>query len=277
MLDPDNVEFSAVIRSQGKRLDLDDSAVTSSLLGLNPVEANLTSASRLVELAPPESLIDDILTREAFTVLYGRWGTAKSFLALDWSLCIQGGFPWQGRETHQGKVLYVVGEGLYGMSKRVQAWFEEFGPDEIPEVDFHKGPVNLLRERDVNFLTEATKNRGVELVVIDTLNRGLAGGDENSPTHMGQVVMAAEKLQSAGAAVLVIHHTGWNGEFRGHSSVPGAADRMIKVAKADDGTIWLRNTKSKDSEEFQPIPLRLKVVQLPWDTSCVLTGDRWDQ
>lgn len=264
---------AAAIQSQGKGLDLD--AMEAELRGLNPVEANLTPASGLIELVPPASLIDGILSKEAFTVLYGRWGTAKSFVALDWSLCIQGGLPWQGRETNQANVLYVVGEGLYGMSNRVRAWLTEFGPDEVPEVDFHKGPVNLLKEKDVNHLSEAVKHRGVELVVIDTLNRGLAGGDENSATAMGQVVMAVEKLQQQGSAVLVVHHTGWNGEFRGHSSVPGAADRMIKVAKADDGTIWLRNTKSKDSEEFSPIPLHLKVVQLPWDSSCVLQGGSW--
>ena len=254
-------------------IDLDQ--LTHHMGGLNPVEQRLTSSSKLIDLRPPEALIDEVLTREGFAVLYGRWGTAKSFVALDWSLCIQGGLPWQGREVHQGNVLYVVGEGLYGMSNRVRAWLQEFGPDETPEVDFHKGPVNLLRGQDVDYLVEAVKNRAIQLVVIDTLNRGLAGGDENSSTHMGQVIMAVEKLQAQGSAVLVVHHVGWNGEFRGHSSVPGAADRMIRVNKAEDGTIWLKNTKSKDSAEFDPIPLHLKIVQLPWESSCVLTGNRW--
>jgi ABC-type glutathione transport system ATPase component len=37
--------------------------------------------------------------------LVGPSGSGKSFVALDWALCVAAGIPWHGRETIQGKVL----------------------------------------------------------------------------------------------------------------------------------------------------------------------------
>jgi RecA-family ATPase len=46
-------------------------------------------------------------------------------------------------------------------------------------------------------------------IVIDTLSRVLAGGNENGPEDMGALVMNVDRLRAAtGATVLLVHHTG---------------------------------------------------------------------
>ena len=64
-------------------------------------------------------------------------------------------------------------------------------------------------------------------IIIDTLNRALAGGDENSSKDMGAVISAVDRIQRAtGAHCSLIHHVPVDrtDRMRGHGSVLGAVD-----------------------------------------------------
>ena len=77
------------------------------------------------------------------------------------------------------------------------------------------------------------------LVVIDTLARALAGGNENAPEDMGALIGNAKRIQEAtGAAVLFVHHSGKDTSrgSRGHSSLKGAADLEIEVTRTRPAT-----------------------------------------
>jgi hypothetical protein len=70
------------------------------------------------------------------------------------------------------------------------------------------------------------------LIVIDTLSRALAGGDENSSTDMGALVKNVDALRAAtGAHLLVVHHSGKNkaNGARGHSLLRAATDTEIEI------------------------------------------------
>jgi hypothetical protein len=80
--------------------------------------------------------------------------------------------------------------------------------------------------------------RSVKLVVIDTLSRALAGGNENAPEDMGALVAAMDLIRAeTGACVLFIHHSGKDAAkgARGHSLLRAAIDTEIEV-RADEGT-----------------------------------------
>jgi hypothetical protein len=55
----------------------------------------LLTRSALRELAPPEPLIADTLDRGTVAYLYGKHGSYKSFIGLDWALSVATGRPWQ--------------------------------------------------------------------------------------------------------------------------------------------------------------------------------------
>jgi hypothetical protein len=83
-------------------------------------------------------------------------------------------------------------------------------------------------------------------VIVDTLSRAMAGGDENSPVDMGRIVAAADRIRAETSAHFTyLHHTGKDAArgARGHSLLRAATDTEIEVA-SNSMTI----TKQRDME-----------------------------
>jgi hypothetical protein len=106
----------------------------------------------------------------------------------------------------------------------------------------------------------------VVLIVIDTLSRALAGGDENSPKDMGAIVTTTAQLQEAtGGHVLWIHHMPHDGDrMRGHGALLGAMDTTLHVCKSGTGRT-ATVVKANDSEEGECITFDLESVQIGED------------
>ncbi len=216
----------------------------------------LLSVEDLQTLPPLQWTVDGVMPMGGLAVLYGPSGCGKSFVALDLALSIGGGQKWMGCDTMAGPVLYVVAEGKGGLPQRVKAWREVHDSCDLSGVQFLDQPVNLLDENDVNSLLADLDEMPLppSLVVFDTLARCLVGGDENSAQDMGLAIAAADRVrQACGGTVLIVHHTGKNGDAeRGSSALRGAADAMI-AASADDNVVKLSCGKMKDGPEFSPI------------------------
>jgi AAA domain len=118
------------------------------------------------------------------------------------------------------------------------------------------------------------------LVVIDTVSRVLAGGNENAPDDMGALVRALDRLRDTlGCHVLAVHHLGKdiNRGGRGHSLLHCAIDTEITVTRDDAVSISTASiTKQRDGISGQQIAFRLQPVELDFDvdgdpvTSCVV-------
>lgn len=233
----------------------------------------LLTASQLLDLQPPAWLITDMLAAASLAVLYGKPGSGKSFLALDWALCVAAGAPWGAREVRSGRVLYIAAEGIGGMGVRLRAWCETFNIPAPSGIHFFPGSINLLDTERRSALVEVTKRLEPKLVIVDTLARSIVGGDENSTRDVGFAVDTADQIKGeTGAAVLIVHHTSKTGEtYRGSSSLEGAADTMLFV-ESEGTVLTLKCEKAKDAEQFAPIKLTRTVVTLSGGflTSCVL-------
>jgi hypothetical protein len=149
----------------------------------------------------------------------------------------------------------------HGLEKTAGAWFAV-----IPAaVDFRdKDAVRGL----ILAINEAALRLGgrVRLIVIDTLSRALAGGDENSSTDMGAYVKAVDFIRlETGAHVMSIHHTGKDDAkgARGHSLLRAAIDTEIKVERGEgNGTVIARVTKQRDLDCAGAFSFRLREVRL---------------
>jgi len=229
----------------------------------------LLSPSELADLPAPSFLLDPFVPRGGLSVLYGPSGIGKSFVALDWSLCVANGLPWYGRAVEGGRVVYIAAEGVAGLNQRVEAWSKARGhtPDDrlcfLPEV------VNLLDRAQVEKAerTLAQLPEPPVLIVVDTMARMMVGGDENAARDVGLVIDAVDSLRRPfGSAALIVHHTGKNGEDeRGSSALRGAADMMHSL-KPDSSALKLECTKAKDIEVPESWTLHLS----PTRDSCVL-------
>ncbi|WP_431240428.1 AAA family ATPase [Mycolicibacterium aichiense] len=239
-----------------------------------PVFADrVLTRSALLTLPDPEPLIGNVLDQGTTALLYGSWGTAKTFVALDWAASVATGRRWQGRDTAQRRVLYVAGEGAFGFKGRTAAW--EVGwrtkiSDEqlgiLPEA------VNLTNAVQVGNLRALIDWGGYDFIVLDTLARCMVGADENSAKDCGAVVDVLTRLLQATpgqrGVVLGVHHAGKDGKtLRGSSAFESGAD-TVYFSSRDGGVISLDRTKRKDGPETDRH--ELKLAPIDGTGSCVL-------
>lgn len=55
-------------------------------------------------------------------LLVGGYGLGKTFVALSFAASVATGRDWLGRRVQRRRVLFVIGEGAYGLDPRVCAW-----------------------------------------------------------------------------------------------------------------------------------------------------------
>ncbi len=220
----------------------------------------LIHANRLDSLPALEWLIPGEIPVHGLSGLIGPSGVGKSFLALEYAL----------RAAQENTVIYVAAEGASGYQARVKAWCMHHDADE-GHLYFCAEAVNLMKLQEVDAFLGVLSDLNAKpaLVVIDTLARCMVGGDENSAKDMGLAIAACDRIrQRAHAAVLVVHHTGKGGDYRGSSALKGALDTMIEL-KPNKDLIEVSCAKSKDAKPFDPRFLR--ITQVVNTDSCVLT------
>jgi AAA domain-containing protein/bifunctional DNA primase/polymerase-like protein len=268
---------------------------------VDPVEhllSRMLDRDALDLIPPPRPLIRDVLDLDSESWIIGAPGGFKSFVALDWTGHVATGLPWRGNAVQQGRVVYVVAEGSKSITLRVRAWEETYGR-RMADVLFLPEPVQVKDGetdktghpgREWRVLVEACRRLQPVLIVLDTQARITVGLEENSNTSMGVLVEAVRALKEATkACVLVVHHTGRNGEdARGASALDGAQDTEIRVDRPDgkrrlDLTADISTDKQKDGSEAGAWPVQMRIVPLgehegrklsslalePWDPFAV--------
>jgi len=245
----------------------------------------LLTISQLRDLPPPTPLIDGIIDLDNFGILYGRRGSYKSFLALNWGLAIAAAVTWDGLPVTEGTVLYVVAEGVSGTYQRIDAWCQH--RETQPPDRFHVLPesVNLLSPSSAAELADTAQALEANYIVIDTLARCMVGGDENAAKDAGIAVDSIDLIRRrTGAHILGVHHAGKDTKqgARGSSAFEAAADTVLEVT-ATEGRITLKQTKQKNRVEEPPrylyaLPTAGSVVIAPLEghSSSALTKGELD-
>ena len=231
----------------------------------------------LMSMPPVEWMIDGILTKHGFAVMYGQPGTGKSFIAIDMALCMAHGLPWHGRDTKAGTVLYIAGEGVGGLGKRVKAHklhneIEGNGSLKVLPI-----AVDMVDPESVEKLIRTIDGLNTEFscLVIDTVARSMTG-EENSATDMSAFVRGCDAIKHhTGCGLLAIHHAGKDASrgmnsMRGSSALAGAADTVLAVGKSSESIISLSCDKQKDSDPFDKMTFELTPIALLEDSSAVL-------
>jgi hypothetical protein len=187
--------------------------------------------------------VQGLLCEGSAAVVYGESNAGKTFWTTDLALHVATGLIWNGRRVEQGGVIYCVLEGNKGFRNRVAGWrTQNKGPCHFGAIE---SSLNLLAPKgDVDELIALIKDAAgqlsvpVRLVVIDTLSRALAGGNENAPEDMGALVKNMDRIRrETGACILFVHHSGKDQArgMRGHSLLRAAIDTEIEVV-CDEAT-----------------------------------------
>jgi AAA domain len=222
----------------------------------------------LVDMTRGEPIIDGVLDRHTLAVVAGRDQSYKSFLVLDWLLCLATGTPWQGHQVERTQVLYVIGEGAWGLDARVTAW-EQHHSIEVPHTWFivRRAPVNLFRGgADLEELLQhiANATHGIGLVAFDTLRRCSAGANLNLEADAGVVISNLDRVRDAtdnGSVAYVAHTDKADNDTRGSGALEDDAD-IVWRAKRDDetGAVRFRLAKRKDGPDGLTHTLRPRTI-----------------
>lgn len=184
---------------------------------------------------PREYLVKGFLDRGTMSCLYAESGAGKTFFAMDIAYHVAQGWPWRGRRIRKGPVFYIACEGGGGTGDRLAA-LDLHHQTTAPECLYVLPiAVNLLEEQtDVGEIIDEVSRiePAVELIVVDTLSRALAGGNESSPDDMGAFVRNCDRIRAeTGAHLMIVHHAGKDVAkgMRGHSSLRAATDTEIEL------------------------------------------------
>lgn len=231
--------------------------------------------------------VEGLLTEGGASVIYGPSNCGKSFWIVDLGASVASGTDFRDElEVEQGAVVYVALEGASGARNRISA-LKQAGRLK-PGAPFFLifEAVSLLEaghtDRLAKTITKISEEAGlkVRLVILDTMARAMAGGDENSGQDMTAAVKSIDAIRSStGAHVAIVHHCGKDEArgARGHSSLRAAVDTEIEVSRSlGESVSTVRVTKQRDLQVGSAMPFSLEVITLGTDrrgkpiTSCIV-------
>ncbi|WP_395697974.1 AAA family ATPase [Methylocella sp.] len=218
----------------------------------------------------PSYLVKGLVPRVGLTVVWGPPKCGKSFFVFDLMMHVAMGWTYRERKVRQGSVVYCALEGADGFRARVEAFRQAKmaeGSDDVP-FSLVASPMSLVADHAA--LVEAIRRQLGALppaaVVIDTLNRSLAGS-ESDDRDMAAYVQAADAIKAAfSCAVVVVHHCGHEGTRpRGHSSLMGALDAQIAIERDGADNVVATVEFMKDGPADAEIVSRLEPVEVGID------------
>ncbi len=236
---------------------------------------------------PLRWLIKGILPEAGVVLMAGQWGTFKTTIALDASVCVMAGLSFAGRYRvkRPGAVLYIALEGEGMLSARLTAIAAHRGVSgplpfawrgDCPALSNKNAAAELCAIAD-EAAAYLDRNFGLPVVLIwiDTVITAAGyneGGDND--TAASQKVMSALRILSkhTGALVAGIDHFGKVVETgtRGSSAKEGAADTVIALLADRELSGGVKNTrlavrKQRDGVSGFEIPFTVRMVETGTD------------
>ena len=229
----------------------------------------------------PEWIVEGLLYEDAYAIMYGAEGSYKTFLALDIALSVALGGKVD-KAAHftdkhipkAGPVLYMTGEGLGGIKRRVAAWEQMHnGGKEVADF-WLLDPTPRLFQDDPEALTDFLANAApFRLIVIDTISRVMQGvndGEQQNATAFTGMVDELRRV-APGCTILALHHVLKDGTtMRGSRAFDADADITLAIADRIQHGVTMRVGKMKDGEPTAPIRWGLEKMEIG-DKSTLVT------
>ena len=191
-----------------------------------------------LDLPPRNPLLGDWFKEGDLGFIYAPRGLGKTWLSLAISTAVANGRrlgPWQAHGVWP--VCYVDGEmAVDDMLGRMAGM--EAGPNFTTlnhEALFHiSGRVLNIAEPETQLaLTDYCLETGKRVLVLDNLSCLASGMEENRSDHWEAVLGWLLTMRRHKVAVILIHHSGRNGEMRGTSKREDAAFWVLRLDAVD--------------------------------------------
>jgi len=209
-------------------------------------------------------LVEDLIPEGEVAAMYGLPGSFKSFVALELAGCVSQGRSFAGRATRQGRVLYLVAEGVGGMRDRLDVLAREgrLDPANVAVVDMGC-QIGNSDQRKALAAALGRREFFPDLIIVDTLARHAIGVRENDNGEMGAWIAEVEELvRQFRCTALVVHHCGRDESrgMRGATALLGAVATVLKCSKSG-GKATITCEKQKDADEAAAFSFQARKAQ----------------
>lgn len=196
---------------------------------------NLVTASEMRNQPVPEFVIDGVLPKGSLFQVFGQTGQFKSFVLLDMALSVTNGIPWMDHGVaHRGSAALILGEGGFDAGMRLNAWLAG-NPNATEDGLLYsvEQQLDLMSHDDVDAIIDdlLAQTDDWRLIVFDTQADHMPSGDEDKSKDFTVVKRSIQRIaHETGAAVGLVHHTGWDkSRERGSSRQRQALDVVMQV------------------------------------------------
>lgn len=222
-------------------------------------------------LPPAAWCVEPLIGDGSRVVVYGEWGSCKSWGLLSLGLHIAAGQPWLGQYPIHGprRVLYIDEEMsprlLRRRVKRLAAGMDP-DPGSIPFRALSRRGLRL-DEKGVTRLLMDLKRSGFDpdVVIVETFRRVFVG-DENNAHDVADFWRAVDPISRAGKTLIISHHmkkpqAGGRGTVKhrasGSTDVMGAADDALAFERVGKEGFTVEPVKCREAEEAPPFAVSL--------------------
>jgi DNA-binding MarR family transcriptional regulator len=209
-----------------------------------------TAADALQEQPPIDWIVNNFIAAGSLVMFAGEPGSKKTWALLDMAICTSLGEPWLEHNTKQSTVLIVDEEsGTRRLHRRIGQAIKGHPPLRQPPLRYTSlNGFNMTQPDDINTLQVLIAEQGAQLVIIDTLADIMPGKDENAVKDVQPIFLALRKIaELTSSAIVLIHHTGKSGTYRGSSAMAGAVDLLVEVSSSSD-YVNFKTIKERDIE-----------------------------
>lgn len=264
--------------------------IVRELAGPGAIPETVPTVRRLRDVPHPCSLppvavcwlVDGMIPAGAISLLTGRGGVGKSFVALDLIRASLAGGSWLGRQV--SRVPMAVLLDRENPLSVAQSRLERFTMERAEGLRWVGTWLDWHIEISGEELIEAA--RAGALIVVDSLSAHYDGDSENDSVQVRAWFQRLRRLASAGAAVVVVHHSGKGDagrNYRGSSDVLAAVDAAYLLEADGEGepmqSLKFSCFKLRAAEEPKPIHLKLggSCFEVTSDPSNDRQRDRLDR
>ena len=173
-----------------------------------------------------EWAINKLLPRQSITLLHGRGGIGKTWLALIMGNAISKGLPFAEIQTNQMPVIFMDFENsLPVLVERVK----KAGCEDV--LFWHNSNETMKPPKlDSKEWTAYASLPAGGLLIFDTL-RAAQGQDESDSQHMAFIMGRLKDLRDKGYTILLLHHTpkGNDRTYKGSTAILDLADHVLSL------------------------------------------------
>lgn len=222
-------------------------------------------------LAPVEWLVEPLIAHRDRVVLYGEFGSMKSWLLLHLGLHLAAGCPWLGKFPipQVKRVLYMDEEmNERTLRRRIKRLGMGLGLEgqSLPFQAISRVGVRFDHQEAHSLLTALGKSQfNPDVIIVESLRRVLVGS-ENEAEDVGAFWRNVEPILKAGKTLIVSHHMRKPSLFApekhrysasGSTDILAGADTAFAVQRLAGDVLAIECVKSREAEETEPFGVSL--------------------